>query len=118
MKHTTLVAAGQHKHDLPIRMKGIWPKLILAYQIAKAAYELANAERRYEEAEVSHDRQTMALDAILLTPAEHGSDLRFKIELMAAEDIADGWWCAQEAIALLAIDANRLLPYAREGGPH
>ncbi|USI78723.1 hypothetical protein [Sphingopyxis sp. USTB-05] len=55
-----------------------------------------------------------SVDAILFTPAETLADIRLKIDVMREAEIEDGWWCAKEAIALLAIDAERLIDPTRE----
>lgn len=101
-------------HSLPALMRGIWKTLAQNYRIAKAESEIADATNA-TDGEAKHEAMVAAINAIYLTPAEHVSDLRLKIEVMNANDMADGWWCSQEAGALLAIDAGRLLPYAREG---
>lgn len=102
-------------HSLPLRMRGIWTTLTQNYRVAKAASELADATSA-DDQEAKHDAMVDAINAIYLTPSAHPADLRLKIEVMNAHDMAEGpWWCAQEALAMLAIDAERLLPYSREG---
>jgi hypothetical protein len=103
-----------NKHDLPAKLSGIWPKLKHNYTVAAAAMHLAYANQD-DDREDRCDAHTEALDAILLTPAECMADVRLKIEIMDREEIDDSWWCGREALALLAIDARRLLPTLREG---
>ncbi|MCB5426324.1 hypothetical protein H0274_13735 [Altererythrobacter sp. CC-YST694] len=106
------------RRALPTYLKGSWSKLRADYTVAQAemtlAYAQADCAEVSDQAETKHEIHTTAVNAILLTPAETAADIRFKIEVIAAEEIADGWWCAEEAMALLAIDAKRLLPVANE----
>ncbi|HWW56383.1 MAG TPA: hypothetical protein VN047_05790 [Sphingopyxis sp.] len=101
-------------HSLPVRLRGIWKALADNYRRTTAEFMLAD-EKCEETSDAKHTAMASALDAVYLTPAEHPADLRLKIEAMHANDISDGWWCAKEALAMLAIDAERLLPYSREG---
>ncbi len=103
-----------NKHDLPAKLQGIWPTLAHAYTVARANMDLAYANQA-DDREALCDVHTEALDAILLTPAECMADVRLKIEIMDREEIDDSWWCGREALALLAIDARRLLPRTRKG---
>ena len=100
--------------ELPMKLRGAWPTLAHNYAVTRAELALADALGS-EDAEAKHDAFTTALDAILLTPAECAADVRLKIEAMEQNNITDGWWCAEEAFALLAIDARGLLPTLREG---
>lgn len=102
------------KHDLPNKLRGAWPKMENAYRMAASQMQVAAIEGRHSEA--LNDTYTAAVDAILLTPAETLPDIRLKIEVMREHEVEDGWWCAKEAIALLAIDAARLIDPTREGG--
>ncbi|MGH6697589.1 hypothetical protein [Sphingopyxis sp.] len=102
------------KRDLPAELRGVWPKLSHNYAIARAELALADALGS-EDGETKNDAYTAAIDAILLTPAECAADIRLKIEVMNDHNVTDGWWCAEEALAMLAIDARGLLPALREG---
>jgi hypothetical protein len=100
-------------HTLPVSQRSAWSNLSLEYKRSRASMDLAyaNEDEDRDERSAAHSK---ALDAVLLMPSETLADLRFKIEVMDREDVADGWWCAQEAMALVAIDARRLLPIGRE----
>ena len=100
--------------DLPMKLRGAWPTLAHNYAVARAELALADALGS-EDGEAKNDAFTTALDAILLTPAECAADVRLKIEVMDQNDVTDGWWCAEEAMAMLAIDARGLLPTLRDG---
>lgn len=100
--------------ELPMKLRGAWPTLAHNYAVARAELAMADALGS-EDADAKHDAFTTALDAILLTPAECAADVRLKIEVMEQNNVTDGWWCAEEAMALLAIDARGLLPVLREG---
>lgn len=102
------------KHDLPTKLRGAWPKMERDYRTAAAKMQTAAIEGG--DSESLYDAYTGAVDAILLTPAESLPDIRLKIEVMREHEVEDGWWCAKEAIALLAIDAARLIDPTREGG--
>lgn len=102
------------KHDLPLKLHGAWPKLERDYRSALA--ENLKAALHEGDSEAINDAYTTAVDAILLTPAETLPDIRLKIEVMREHEVEDGWWCAKEAIALLSIDAARLIDPTREGG--
>ena len=102
------------KHDLPLKLRGAWPKMERDYRTAVA--EMQTAAIKGGESEALNDAYTAAVDAILLTPAETLPDIRLKIEVMREHEVEDGWWCAKEAIALLCIDAARLIDCTREGG--
>ena len=102
------------KHGLPIRLLGAWAKMERDYRFALAEMNLATFNGGASEQ--LHDTYTKAVDLILLTPAETLPDIRLKIDVMREQEIEDGWWCAKEAIALLAIDAARLIDPTREGG--
>ncbi|AKM06128.1 hypothetical protein [Pelagerythrobacter marensis] len=96
-------------HDLPNRI--VWDDLIRRRTVARAQMDLAYASGEPESVtDQLNDKHAAALDACLLTPAGCLADVRAKLELIDDWDIADGWWCAQEAIAILALDAKRLLP--------
>ena len=100
--------------DLPMKLRGAWPTLAHNYAVARAELALADA-LGCEAGEAKNDAFTTALDAILLTPAECAADVRLKIEVMDQNSVTDGWWCAEEAMAMLAIDARGLLPTLRDG---
>jgi hypothetical protein len=100
--------------DLPLKLRGAWPTLAHNYAVTRAELAMADALGS-EDAEAKNDAFTTALDAILLTPAECAADVRLKIEVMAQNNVTDGWWCAEEALAMLAIDVRGLLPALREG---
>lgn len=102
------------KHNMPDKLRGAWPKMERAYRSALLELQAATLQRRPVDA--PYDAYTASVDAILLTPAESPPDIRLKIEVMREQEIEDGWWCAKEAIALLAIDAARLIDSTREGG--
>lgn len=103
------------KRDLPMKLRGAWPTLAHNNAVSRAELALADALGS-EDGEARNDAFTSALDAILLTPAECAADVRLKIEVMEQNNVTDGWWCAEEAMAMLAIDARGLLPALREGG--
>lgn len=102
------------KHQLPDKLRGAWPKMERDYRTAAA--EMQTAAVHSTASEAMNDAYTAAVDAILLTPAESLPDIRLKVEVMREHEIEDGWWCATEALALLAIDAGRLIDPTRTGG--
>jgi hypothetical protein len=102
------------KHSLPNKLRGAWKTLERNYRIALA--ENLKAATQDGDSEATNDAYTAAVDAILLTPAEALPDIRLKVEVMREHEVEDGWWCAKEALALLAIDAGRLIDPTREGG--
>lgn len=102
------------KRDLPMKLRGVWPTLAHNYAVAGAELAMTGVMDG-EDGEAKNDAFTTALDAILLMPAECIADVRLKIEVMEQNNVADGWWCAEEAMALLAIDARGLLPTQRAG---
>jgi len=103
-----------NRHTLPTRMKGVWTKLERDYRAALADLQAASVVGCASDEQA--EAYTNSIDAILLTSAETQADIRLKIEVMRDHEVEDGWWCAKEAIALLAIDAGRLLEPTREGG--
>lgn len=100
-----------NRHELPERLRGMWIRLERDYRAARAQLESAAT---YSDA--THNAFTDAIDAILLAPAETAADIRLKIEVIRDHDIFDEWWCAEEAAAMLAIDAGRILPTRQIGG--
>jgi hypothetical protein len=102
------------RHDLPTKLRGAWPKMERDYRTAVAGMQTVAIQGG--DSEALNDAYTAAVDAILLTPAETLPDVRLKIEVMREHEVEDGWWCAKEAIALLSIDAARLISASREGG--
>lgn len=102
------------KHSLPNKLRGAWPTLERNYRITLA--NNLKAAIQDGDSATANDAYTDAVDAILLTPAETLPDIRLKIEVMREHEVEDGWWCVKEALALLAIDAQRLIDPTREGG--
>lgn len=102
------------QHRLPDKLHGIWTKLERDYRTTAA--DMATASLHGLQSEELCDTYTCAIDAVLLTPAEAAADIRLKIEVIRDHEVMDDWWCAKEAIALLAIDAARILPTERKGG--
>lgn len=100
-------------HSLPNKLRGAWPTMELNYRTTLA--ENLKAALQGGDSEAANDAYTAAVDAILLTPAETLPDVRLKIEVMRDHEVEDNWWCAKEAVALLAIDAARLIDPKREG---
>lgn len=100
-------------HFLPTKLRGAWTSMERNYRMSLA--ENLKAALHDGDSEAVNDAYTAAVDAILLTPAGSLPDLRLKIEVMREHEVEDGWWCAKEAIALLAIDAARLIDPTREG---
>ena len=104
-------------NHLPARHSGKWPGLIRNYEIARAKMELAYATTSDEAAHTAAgDAHSDALEALLLMPAECFADIRRKIAVINREKIDEDYWCCREIIALLAGDADRLMPFAREQG--
>ncbi len=101
------------KHDLPTKLRGAWAKMERSYRVALS--EIQTGHLNGNATDALSDAYTASVDAILLTPAETLADIRLKIEVMREHEVEDGWWCAKEAIALLAIDAGRLIAPTREG---
>lgn len=104
-------------NQLPARHSGKWPGLIRNYEIARAKMELAYATTNDETAHTAaSDAHSAALEAMLLMPAECLADIRTKIAVVNREKIDEDCWCCREIIALLAVDADRLMPFGREQG--
>src|SRR3546814_10181362 len=82
------------KHDLPLKLRGAWPKMERDYRTAVA--EMQTASIKGGESEALNDAYTAAVDAILLTPAETLPDIRLKIEVMREHEVEDGWWRSEE----------------------
>lgn len=102
-------------NQLPARMTGKWPGLIRNYEIARAEMELLYLTTNDEAAHTAaSDAHSAALEAMLLMPAECLADIRTKIVIINREKIDEDYWCCREILALLAVDADRLLPFARE----
>jgi hypothetical protein len=53
-----------------------------------------------------------ALDALMILPAPSLAALGQKLRIFARHNIASGWWRGEEIAAILACDANRLLPWS------
>ena len=53
-----------------------------------------------------------ALDELMLLPAPTLAGLRLKLRIFSRHNIASGWWRGEEIAAILACDADRLLPWS------
>ena len=53
-----------------------------------------------------------ALDALMILPAPSLAALGKKLRIFARHNLASGWWRGEEIAAILACDANRLLPWS------
>ena len=53
-----------------------------------------------------------ALDELMLLPAPTLAGLRLKLRIFSRHNLASGWWRGEEIAAILACDANRLLPWS------
>lgn len=53
-----------------------------------------------------------ALDELMLLPAPTLAGLRLKLRIFSRHNLASGWWRGEEIAAILACDADRLLPWS------
>lgn len=102
------------RHHLPNHLRGIWTQIERDYRSACADMQTAEVHGVHSAALLA--THTAAVDAVLMTPAETVADIRLKIEVIRDHEVFDEWWCATEAVAMLAIDASRLLSSDRKGG--
>ncbi|MGZ2412267.1 hypothetical protein ACUXST_001688 [Sphingomonas sp. F9_3S_D5_B_2] len=85
----------------------------IAFRRTKAewdAYQYATpGDQQRDGSDVDYcGANSMAVDALLLTPAENLHDLALKLSVYDAEEIDDMWETARPITALLPTDAQRL----------
>lgn len=113
MATTTLGA--ESAHVIPVSIFG---QRLSAYRMAKAELDLHYArggpgyDEEYElEGSRLSDVHTTAMDILLMSAPKSQRDLAYKIEIIVNEKIHDGWHLADEIMAVLGCDAERLLDH-------
>lgn len=96
---------------VPPLYKGTFADRFKAYRLARAEMDVAYAREQPDEVcERIDEQHTIALDRLMLTPAETIVDLRRKLEVFDDEEIDQDWWSLRQIVALIAVDARHLLP--------
>ena len=93
-------------------------KLLNLHTQAEVAMNLCMA-RHGEDSEAYEDELAQlasdhaeALDALMIQPAPTLAALGQKLWIFSRHNIASGWWRGEEIAAILACDADRILPWS------